>query len=226
MQTTRAPRRVATWTILLIIGLLAGVMLVGQLAASAAGPPVTALVREQNVDANGNIKVHEQGTVPVELPSRTHMGQQWQDHVVLITASSGSDDDCGTDSFGVRLLPDGTSASFTSWNVPDGKVFVLTDVDFGMREKTDATWSLGDLLTFEVLSSTASSFDNFWQGTVIVDSAMDAGGETWRSESIESGVVYPAGAAICMRAGKGFEADRNDVSVINLTKLYGYLIDA
>jgi hypothetical protein len=215
-------RPVLYWVATLVIGVLVGAVTVGPLSATS-GPPEGLEVREQNLDAEGNIKVHEQGVVPVELP--THTGQPGQDHVLLLTGSSGDDPQCGGLTFGIRVLPDGERESFGSWVVPEGKMFVLTDIHFGLRERTSDPWVIGDIVTLEVRSSTATLFDNFFQGTIEVDGVLAAGGEVWETTTIGSGVVFPSGSALCLLAAKGFEADRDDVSVINLTKMYGYLID-
>lgn len=218
MDTTRTRQRIAAWTIfLIIIGLIASVLLVGQHQASAAGPNNGLEVAEQNVDANGNIKVHEQGVVPVELPSRTHMGQKWQDHVVLIVAKLQSSEQCGVDDFGVRMYPDGSFDYSTPWLVPDGKVFVLTDVAVQMYEQFD-TWSLGDQLIFDISSSTNLAAA-VWESEVVVDDLTAAAGAAWQFSSIESGIVFRAGTAICTSTYRGLNR------VADSEKLYGYLMD-
>lgn len=224
MTRVIARRPVLYWVATLAIGVLVGAITVGPLSA-ASGPPEGLEVMEQNLDAEGNIKVHEQGVVPVELPSATHTGQPWQDHVLLITGSSGDDPQCGGLTFGIRVLPNGERETSGSWEVPEGKMFVMTDIDFGLRERSSDPWVVGDIVTLEVQSSTAALFDTFWQGTVEVDGVLAAGGELWETTTIGSGVVFPSGSALCLSAAKGFEADSGNVSVINLTKMYGYLID-
>lgn len=64
MAEAIARRPVLYWLIALFIGVLVGVVVVDQVSAAPA-PPGAVDVMEQNLDGEGNIKVHEQGVVPI-----------------------------------------------------------------------------------------------------------------------------------------------------------------
>jgi hypothetical protein len=48
--------------------------------------------------------------------------------------------------------------------------------------------------------------------------------EAWYTEHLVSGVAVGPGQRICIRAGFSFSATDNTVSLINLSKVYGYLV--
>lgn len=68
--------------------LIAGALAFGH-GANAAQPPAVQDVREQNVDAAGNIKVVEQGTVPVAVGNPAAPAEPYM--AVIDCASTGSD---------------------------------------------------------------------------------------------------------------------------------------
>lgn len=66
MTTRIAKRPVLYWVATLIAGIVVGSLMVGQVSAQTQRPRGLR-VHEQNLDADGNIKVHEQGTVDVAI---------------------------------------------------------------------------------------------------------------------------------------------------------------
>jgi hypothetical protein len=93
-------------TVSVITGLLLGATVFTGSAASAGDPPRPLPVAEQNLDANGNIKVHEQGTVQV------------QEKRVPFQLAVSHDD-----------WTDKTARSF-GVDVPEGKVLIVQTISF------------------------------------------------------------------------------------------------
>jgi len=155
-------------------------------------------------------------SIPVTLPPMTHMGVKVQDHIRLVTGSGG---DSTCPDTGV-ILQD----AFKFFVVPQGKALVVTDVNYGVRAKTGFPWTLGTLVSVDIRTSGTTS-SRAWQSGVVADQAIVAGQVLWHSEKILGGLVIKAGETICLTAGLGFEP-RGEASFINLSKIYGYLIDA
>ena len=107
-------------------------------------------------------------------------------------------------------------------------MLVLTDFAIGLREKDGNDWIEGNNLISIRLGigpSGAYPGDIMWQTSVQIDGHMATSEEAWVTEKLTSGVVIGPGQRVCLRAGFSFSATENTVSLINLSKLYGYLVD-
>lgn len=159
--------------------------------------------------------------VPTAPPVRTHLGVPPQDLILLNTGGgTPTVPFCGSDASVFYRAP-GSSVS-SHFVVPAGKALVITDVQYGLRAKPGAAWSVGDMVSLEFRAHDASL--RVWQSGVIVDAPVEAAQRLWRNEQILGGVLIPPEKTICFKAGFGFEPE-GEVSFINLTMLRGYLID-
>lgn len=202
---------------------------VGALADQPAG--IAGNVTVQN-GVNNPVPVVIQGVddanpVPVSVPTTTHMGQAPQEHVSLVTGSGTSLTCPAGQLSAIRRLPNGDTP-IEEFVVPEGKMLVLTDFAIGLREKDGNDWIEGNNLISIRLGigpSGAYPGDIMWQTSVQIDGHMATSEEAWVTEKLTSGVVIGPGQRVCLRAGFSFSATENTVSLINLSKLYGYLVD-
>ena len=185
-------------------------------ASAQQGPPVSEPV-DANVINTPNVIVANESTNPVAVANNE------RERVYLVTGSGGSFT-CINGIGAKRVHPDGSLDS-DQFVVPEGKLLVLTDFGIGVRERGDYPWDSKRLIAVEVNAEPSESFvDTVYQTSFPITSDLQEIGEAWVDRTLASGAVVGAGRYLCIKAGFGFDAN-NRVSMINLTKLYGYLID-
>jgi hypothetical protein len=191
----------------------------GEVTATVSGD-----VKVTNDEANA---VPVTGLVEISAPPVTHMGQRAEDHVLLITGSGGSFT-CPTGMLSAkRKFPNGDTPS-GEFVVPEGRMLVLTDFAIGLREKEDHDWIEGNNLISVQLRiglPEDNASESMWQTSIQIDGNMAISEEAWLKEELTSGVVIGPGQRVCIKAGFSFSASSNTVSLINLSKLNGYLVD-
>lgn len=145
-----ARRPVLYWILTVLAGVVVGALIVGQ-ADAAPGPPGGLNVEEQNVDGDGNIKVHEQGVVPVTDNNGS----------LSVDDSGGvlSVDDAGSsltvdDSAGALSVDDGDA----SLSVDDGGTTFSVD-DGGSTLTVDGIVNIGNLPESLALFSFSGEFN-------------------------------------------------------------------
>ena len=196
-------------------------------SAAFAGPPITEPV-DVNV-ANPVLQVEVSNADPIEVTGQvgsapvTHMGQDVADHVSLITGSGGSTTCPSGQLAAFRQFADGNSP-FDEFVVPEGKTFVITDLAIGIRERAGNDWVAGNNLISFQLGIGPGAIDNLWVASIQIDDLMAKSEEAWYTEHLTSGVAVGPGQRVCIRAGFSFSATANTVSLINLSKVYGYLV--
>lgn len=173
------------------------------------------------VDVAGPVEVT--GQVDVTSAPVTHMGQSVDDHVSLITGSGGGTT-CPPDQLAAfRQQADG-NFPFDEFVVPDGKTFVITDLAIGIRERPGDDWVAGgNLISFQLGIGPGAS-DRVWVASIQIDDLMAQSEEAWYTDHLVSGVAVGPGQRVCIRAGFTFSADANTVTLINLSRVYGYLV--
>jgi hypothetical protein len=182
-----------------------------------------ALAQPKNYPVDVRVVNTPAEAVPVRRPSVTHMGVPVQDHVRLNTGSGGNST-CAAGEAGVLLDPRPVVTSF--FTVPAGKALIITNVSYGVRARVGSPWTIGTLVSVDMrINDGTTSSGRAWQSGVVVDAAMAAGQQLWRNESVLAGIVIRAGETVCLIAGLGFEPN-GSATFINLSKLYGYLVDA
>jgi hypothetical protein len=146
-----------------------------------------------------------------------------EDRVVLERRFDSTRGPCTAD-IGVptnRVFPDGTREYFT---VPNGKLFVLTDLEGEIAEKLGATWFIGSIgvLTATLTGAVANQHVRA-RGQLDTDAV--TGGIVTLKLHLQSGAVADAGAAVCLSA---IVFDKNGFRAATLgtdVRAYGYLID-
>lgn len=150
------------------------------------------------------------GSVAEAVGSKTHFNRNASDHVVLEVIGGSF---CSAVpllfkalDFGVRNLPDGTNAPFSS--PPPGEVLVVTDVDWQINS---GTANSRYTLVFYVVNT--STFDNqrVFESTIQLNSSGSGGTTT----STGAGVVVSSATRICV--------DSNQSGNIEHILLRGYL---
>jgi hypothetical protein len=199
--------------------------------AGPPGPPVTEPV-DVNV-TNPVLQVEVSNADPIEVTGQvgvasapvTHMGQNVAEHVSLSTGS-GSNTTCPSGQLAAfRKFSDGSSPSpFGEFVVPDGKTFVITDLAIGIRERAGNDWVAGNNLISFQLRIGPGAIDNLWGASIQIDDLMARSEEAWYTEHLVSGVAVGPGQRICIKAGFSFSATDDTVSLINLSRVYGYLV--
>ena len=195
-------------------------------AAPPAGvPPQSEVIvtnpETQPVPVTGQVEI-------TAKPAVTHMGQAAADHVELGLGSGGALT-CPTGTLStIRQLPDG-GVGFGEFVVPEGRSLVLTDFEVSVAEATGLPWSAGSFVTVHVLAGApgSSSLRTIWRDTVLLDGSLAAARQTMIRSALTSGVVLAAGQRVCIGAGFGLTGSGTNgtVTVFNIGRLYGYLVD-
>ena len=209
-------RRMVVLALLVVTGGILGGMVFHDGAASArslaqavlvSNTPAQAVpVREQDLDANGNVKVHEQGTASVEvsngagkpIPVADVADPARQPYQISGTTQAG----------------DGVPANQTCMSVPTGKLLVITYVDgSGFLLQT------GKQMTADLTTAV--------NGTSVRHLLLFQKNETADYPQISSEVTIYAqpGSTWCMRVNRSFGADYT--GTIGFTwSVSGYFVDA
>jgi hypothetical protein len=212
--------------------LLASSLLLAAPVVPAAGPPVefkTVVTNDANnpvpvtgqIDVSGPVEVT--GQVDVTSAPVTHMGQNVADHVSLVTGSGGSTTCPSGQLAAFRQFADG-NFPFEEFVVPEGKTFVITDLAIGIRERAGNDWVAGNNLISFQLGIGPGAVNRLWVASIQIDDLMAQSEEAWFTEHLVSGVAVGPGERVCIRAGFSFSATADTVSLINLSKVYGYLV--
>jgi len=164
------------------------------------------------------------GVVDVTSAPTTHMGQGVENHVSLVTGS-GSGTTCPAGELAAFRQSSDGNFPFDEFVVPEGMTFVVTDLAIGVREKAGNDWIAGNNIISFQLSIGPGASDRMWVSTMQIDELMAASGEAWFTDHLVSGVAIGSEERVCIRAGFTFSADSDTVSLINLSRLYGYLVD-
>ena len=146
-----------------------------------------------------------------------------EDRVVLERRFDSTRGPC-TGSLGVptnRVFPDGTREYFV---VPAGKVFVLTDLEGEITEKSAATWFVGTIGYLNATLTGTVANQHVRARASLDANAVSAGIATMKLH-LESGAVADSGAAVCLSAivveKMGFRSANLGTDV----RVYGYLIE-
>jgi len=138
------------------------------------------------------------------VTNKTHMGQPASEHVTLEVVG-GLQGGCGPalNDF-VRVLPDGNSESGAGglgWRVPEGKILVVTDVDWQYVHPNHgtATGKIQTLRLFIENSADPSRSRRAFESTITLSSE----GEGGISESMTSGFIVSSAARICIDVNTG-----------------------
>jgi len=198
-------------------------------SAASAAPPITEPV--DVIVTNPVLQVEVSNADPIEVTGQvgvastpvSHMGQNVADHVSLITGSGGGTTCPSGQLAAFRQFADGDSP-LSEFVVPDGKTFVITDLAIGIRERAGNDWVAGNNLISFQLRIGPGAIDNLWVASIQIDDLMAKSEEAWYTEHLVSGVAVGPGQRVCIRAGFSFSATENTVSLINLSKIYGYLV--
>lgn len=198
-------------------------------AVALLAVPTFAYAQEQGRPAATSTPVTVTNTPSNPVPAAittttvTHVGRRPADHVTLGLAA-GSSDTCssasGWNGF-IRRTQDGTFEPF--FTVPPGKALILTDFGFYAGKATNATWSVGDLLT--VRMGRANDSNTLWQTSITLDSATAAATRVYISEHLTSGIVFRAGQTPCSKVGFGTESQGAGANSNTLSVVHGYLVD-
>jgi hypothetical protein len=212
--------------------LIASSLLLAAPAVPAAGPPVEFKAFVTN-DASNPVPVTGQVDVagPVEVTGQvdvtsdplSHMGQNVSDHVSLVTGSGGSTTCPSGQLAAFRQFSDG-NFPFEEFVVPEGKTFVITDLAIGIRERAGNDWVAGNNLISFQLGIGPGATNRLWVASIQIDDLMAQSEEAWYTEHLVSGVAVGPGQRVCIRSGFTFSATADTVDLINLSKVYGYLV--
>ena len=173
------------------------------------GPPEVTLAQPVDVNVINS-------SVPVTV--------QANEHVFLVTGT-GSSITCPVGDLGVFMrVPGGPSVEFV---VPEGKALLIKDLGIGVRELEDFPWTTKRLIVIEVNAGEpdGGGLETVYQTSFPMSSDLQEIGEAWIDRTLNAGALVGPGQRICIRGGFGFEADFRQVAMINLTKLYGVLVD-
>ena len=196
----------------------------GLFASTAfAAPPITEPVDVNVINPALQVEVSNADPVPVVSAPATHMGQNVSDHVSLVTGGGGSTTCPSGQLAAFRQFSDG-NVPFQEFVVPEGKTFVITDLAIGIRERAGNDWVAGnDLISFQ-LGIGPGATRRLWVASIQIDDLMAQSEEAWYTEHLVSGVAVGPGQRICIRSGFTFSATANTVDLINLSRVYGYLV--
>jgi len=157
--------------LLVLSGLVLGATVLREPLAEAASPFTNVIVgndatnpipvREQNTDANGNIKIHEQGTVPVSVGSPAAPPEPF----TMTVRCTGNDDPTTCSANSADTVPPGkrfvvqtmsaTGNAFGPARVSDFEVAVKTDGDFTNWPMLATEFQVGPTLTFSAAETRA-----------------------------------------------------------------------
>jgi hypothetical protein len=161
-------------------------------------------------------------TLPVEAKP-THLGQKIQDHVMLVAAVVPEEDEpCSGVSFSgldlFRVFPDGAKSP-TPFRVPNGKILVITDVE----------WSVDALLLMPLVTGSMAELRlTIGDGPIVFQSSVVVQAESriaGKNEHSTTGIQVGENALICPEAIIWEGVDSLDPS-IRIFLLHGYLINA
>jgi hypothetical protein len=156
----------------------------------------------------------------VKNPPLTHLGQSPQDHVLLKAMAPGFE---GCDSFLgqtglLRIFPDGFEET-SAFEVPTGKMLVVTDVDWQVSKDPTAFLTTRILIVRLGLETV-----DFYRTSTTVTPDIVTGGLAGGNDRSVSGVVFGPGTSPCIAATT---SDNSGGAVHTLTSTFvrGYLID-
>jgi hypothetical protein len=160
----------------------------------------------------------------------THLGQDVDDHVVLVALEHKGGSSCDTLSFKekalFRVLPDG-EVEPKPFKVPKGRFLVVTDVEWSSYGGPNGTNDLKANRTLRLsihIGNNKQISDNpsVFQSSLTIDQAT-MGGRPGKSEYLTAGFVVAAGTRICPNVVQA-EPDFFATVFIDTLILRGYLL--